>query len=302
MQPYSGKTNGVSWETTFSTDVKFKCQHCGYCCINSNVILFDKDIEQIKESGIKDFVEPSHRGFRIIGSDKKECMFHKNKCRIYKIRPIVCREYPFKVTFYSKNKAYVDLIYSCPAIMKREFEKQNNVDFYKLVENRVVNSTIIFELDKKIKTIEKQIDKKQWRKKIKKLTQMNDLIDLSNNKLKFVNKINLKVKRKNMDEKAKKVFMDYLLNFFDRKTTILDFYMGYSYLNKRKIKISVKELQNELGKRIILPLQFFALQISKGKTITEKDAKQTIFTLDCSLFTPMGSIVPGVLKKTKFFK
>lgn len=344
MQGYSGNIDGVSWKTTFSQNVKFKCQHCGYCCINSNVLLTKEDINRIKKEVKKDFIELSKNGFRIIGTDKKECLFHKNnRCSIHNTRPVICQEYPFKVTFLSKNTAYIDLIYSCPAVIKKEFDKTNKVDFNELVKNKVSNLDIEFELAEKISEVEKRLNSKKWVEKVEKLNEVGDLLDLfavfspeekpsfdffikkfytiyinylednppyqainlKNNRLYFIDNIKPgRIERKKMDKEAKRAFIDYLKYFFRRKTTVLDFYCGLNRIRMQGKSIPIEELQEEIAKRLILPLQFFSLIISeknKNTTITEEDAKETIFTLDCSLFTPMESIVLGVVRKTKFF-
>lgn len=87
--------------------LKGKCKKCGACCRN---ILFSTKEGYIKDEKI--FLEMQkkyryYRNFRIKGKikDKQdfqngaltfECKFisDKNKCRIYWIRPMFCRDYP----------------------------------------------------------------------------------------------------------------------------------------------------------------------------------------------------------------
>lgn len=344
MQGYSGSIGGVNWKTTFSQNVKFRCQHCGYCCINSNVLLTKEDMKRFRGETKKDYIELSKQGFRIVDTDRKECLFHKNsRCSIYSIRPAICREYPFKVTFLSKNTAYIDLIYSCPAVIKKDFDEINRIDFNELVKNKKSGLEIEFELAGKERDMEKKLNSRRWEEQIEKLNNLRDLLDLfavfspgekpnfdffikkfytiyvnylennppyqainlKNNRLYFIDSIKIgRMERKKMDSEAKRVFIDYLKNFFRRKTTVLDFYCGLTRIKMQGKRASAGELQREVARRIILPLQFFALVISeknKSETITERDAKETIFALDCSLFTPMDSIMPGVMRKTKFF-
>ena len=87
--------------------IKGKCKRCGACCRN---ILFSTQEGYIKDEAIFKKMQkkyPYYRNFKISGivKDKKdfqngaltfECKFisKNNKCKIYPIRPIFCRDYP----------------------------------------------------------------------------------------------------------------------------------------------------------------------------------------------------------------
>ena len=87
--------------------IKGKCKRCGACCRN---ILFSTQEGYIKDEEIFKKMQkkyPYYRNFKISGivKDKKdfqngaltfECKFisKNNKCKIYPIRPIFCRDYP----------------------------------------------------------------------------------------------------------------------------------------------------------------------------------------------------------------
>ncbi|MFO8015729.1 MAG: YkgJ family cysteine cluster protein [Candidatus Woesearchaeota archaeon] len=79
----------------------FKCRNCGYCCMQI-VLLSKKDIERIKEAGYdeREFVEEDALGRKRIRMKNYYCYFlglHKGEtfCRIYHVRPKICRDYPF---------------------------------------------------------------------------------------------------------------------------------------------------------------------------------------------------------------
>ena len=136
IQPYKGSLeidgNLVEWETTFDQSIKFKCTNCGYCCDSSNVILSFEDIPNIPV----EFQELRDDGkVYIKGTDHARCPFLTTNtlCSIYEKRPYVCREYPFKVSFVSKNKAYIDLIHACESIVKEDYLPDNEIDFSFLV-------------------------------------------------------------------------------------------------------------------------------------------------------------------------
>jgi len=320
---YSGETCGVKWISTFSTDVKFKCQNCNFCCTGANVNLLGDDISKID----KKYLEEHEHGFSLKQKKDGKCIFLKENCTNYKNRPIVCHEYPFKVTFVKPNLAYIDLMYSCAGVIKRDWSHENTVDFNELVKSKIgidisrLNSDFSLNWTKinnfsnlldvyKIFALDEQVSFDYFEKKFSRFYNSYLLnnspyqsLNLTNNKLYYLE--NFKITEKSMTEGAKTIFRDYINNFWQRKTTILDFFYALDYLKKANVKISIPELKIQVAKRIVLPLQYFSLaiaDINKNDLITEKDAKETIFALDCSLFTPMDSIAPGVFKNNKFFK
>lgn len=85
------------------TKNSFKCKRCAECCKYTIVKLFKEDIERIKKAGYKEdfFVRyDSHIKSPVLRNEKGSCVFLEKKkgkyqCKIYDIRPRVCRLYPF---------------------------------------------------------------------------------------------------------------------------------------------------------------------------------------------------------------
>ena len=80
---------------------KFKCRNCGYCCTQI-VIPTKKEINQIQKAGYdpEDFLERDRNKRQRIKMKNYYCYFlglskGETFCRIYHIRPKVCRQYPF---------------------------------------------------------------------------------------------------------------------------------------------------------------------------------------------------------------
>jgi Fe-S-cluster containining protein len=85
----------------------FICKRCGECC-RHYVLVSRKEIESIKKLGFEDisFVIDSpydkrRNCLKMVGND---CMFlcydgKKTFCKIYEVRPTICRTYPF----FNKN-------------------------------------------------------------------------------------------------------------------------------------------------------------------------------------------------------
>lgn len=86
------------------TPKNFKCDRfCGECCKKLLVQVDNKESENIKKLGYKDFLfkDPFNNRFFLKKDEKGWCIFlDKNKegkysCRIHKNRPKICKEYPF---------------------------------------------------------------------------------------------------------------------------------------------------------------------------------------------------------------
>ena len=96
-----------------------KCIDCGVCCLNTEMILFDFDIEQIKKNTYKDIVidEICHKnedGVYQLNNINGHCVFfdiNTKKCQIYDYRPKGCRFYPM-IYDISKQKCIIDK--DCP--------------------------------------------------------------------------------------------------------------------------------------------------------------------------------------------
>ncbi|MBN1215698.1 MAG: YkgJ family cysteine cluster protein [Candidatus Lokiarchaeota archaeon] len=124
---------------------RFECENCGRCCIDKETIvnitffdikriysklkltidelihilgfyIFDKPLSQ--DTLLKMVISPiiTEKGFAFLGLRKLEnnyCFFfdkEEKKCRIYEIRPDICRIFPF--SFEYKDKDVINIIYS----------------------------------------------------------------------------------------------------------------------------------------------------------------------------------------------
>jgi len=99
------------------TPESFKCERCTDCCKHLVVKLCKKDISRIEEKGYKDFFVYDKRiKGNVLKHKNFKCVFlGKKNCKIYSIRPKVCREYPFVVA---------DEVWSCkPQTLGNLFKK-----------------------------------------------------------------------------------------------------------------------------------------------------------------------------------
>ncbi|MBI2546745.1 YkgJ family cysteine cluster protein [Candidatus Woesearchaeota archaeon] len=325
--PYTGTLeidgNLVEWETTFDQSVKFKCTNCGYCCDSTNVILGFEDIHNIPE----ELQELRDDGFTYIkGTDHAACPFlTKNTlCSIYEKRPYVCREYPFKVTFVSKNKAFIDLIHSCESIVKEDYLPENEIDFSYLVRKSYYKQLLSEkpELSKELLAEAEIIhilgQPYNWEEIKARLfallmktgfSKPYKTMDLFTNKFYFIaakgssvtaahKEIPLaQLQDKMLTGEAKQLMHRYIAMLFTRKLTQVDFAAALHILNEQN-SMSSKELQRRAINRIYLTMLFFLNIIAEKNshnTITSQDVKEAIFLLDATFLAPMEGIIAPLL-------
>ncbi len=108
-------------------NMRFECQRCARCCGDTshrgrNLLLTKNEVEEIStRSGLNplSFSTPVTQKGQYEYKMKKrggKCVFLDGKaCRIYDVRPIICRFYPFSMC--KKDKKYVfDFAEDCPGI------------------------------------------------------------------------------------------------------------------------------------------------------------------------------------------
>ncbi|MFX1371785.1 MAG: YkgJ family cysteine cluster protein [Promethearchaeota archaeon] len=99
--------------------MKNKCESCGKCCINTEMILSQQDIDLIiqnypKKLEEEEFIFKNQNGFFQLKNSIEKCVFFDNnlmKCKIYKSRPQGCRFYPM---IYDTSKKKCTLDKDCP--------------------------------------------------------------------------------------------------------------------------------------------------------------------------------------------
>jgi len=77
----------------------FHCNRCGHCC-GFNIILTQKDIDKIKETGAeeKEFLD-NKLGIKMLKKKNGKCVFMRMEdqsatCSIYEARPVICKRFP----------------------------------------------------------------------------------------------------------------------------------------------------------------------------------------------------------------
>ena len=127
------------------------CENCGKCCLETEMILSQQDIELIKKSypnnlRKQDFVFKTNNAQFQLKNIEGYCVFfdYSSKiCNIYKYRPQGCRFYPL---IYDINEGKCELDEDCPRTSlfynnKQEFKTgcQNLKTFLKKQLNMKIN-------------------------------------------------------------------------------------------------------------------------------------------------------------------
>ncbi|MBU0762945.1 MAG: YkgJ family cysteine cluster protein [Candidatus Altiarchaeota archaeon] len=90
----------------------FRCQMCGNCCRFRVTPLTSKDIKRLEDAGYNNFYVV--KGEAMIKRVRGKCFFLRDdRCTVHKVRPDVCREFPF---FETWGMGYAQKASFCPAL------------------------------------------------------------------------------------------------------------------------------------------------------------------------------------------
>jgi Fe-S-cluster containining protein len=113
------------WRYFFDAGIRFECQRCGACCTG------DPGIIRISGPEIRvlaDFLKmstpdltrihlrPIASGFSIAEEANGNCRFYNQGCRIYPVRPLQCRTYPFWFSQMRSMQQWGKTLCECPGI------------------------------------------------------------------------------------------------------------------------------------------------------------------------------------------
>jgi Fe-S-cluster containining protein len=124
-------------EFEYPKDVGFVCNKCAQCCGDTedtvrHVLLLKTDATRISNEILLDCHEFAEviSGFEPYVYEMKKtengkCLFLKNnRCTIYKVRPLICRFYPFELKNLGNNKYQFSYTNKCPGVGKGSYLKR----------------------------------------------------------------------------------------------------------------------------------------------------------------------------------
>lgn len=136
----------------YPTNIRFMCDRCAKCCGDTknkvrSILLLKRETERIAKKtskNIEDFAEKLEGAQPYVYLMRKtaegKCVFLKEGlCSIYRMRPLICRFYPFQLENTKNGKFKFTYTNECPNIgkgpklRKRFFEKLFR-EFMKVME------------------------------------------------------------------------------------------------------------------------------------------------------------------------
>jgi Fe-S-cluster containining protein len=122
----------------FDDGLRFECQRCGACCDGAPGLVWVDAAEAdaivaffvaAAAESAEDFLRPHGRGFAIRERADGRCWFYDQGCRIYPLRPMQCRIYPFWLTNLRSQHRWQAAARQCPGIGKgRLYTRQEILD------------------------------------------------------------------------------------------------------------------------------------------------------------------------------
>ncbi|MEM3536549.1 MAG: YkgJ family cysteine cluster protein [Candidatus Bathyarchaeia archaeon] len=116
----------------YPRNVRFRCLKCAKCCGDTEtrvrrILLLKCEAERIAEAMSKpivEFAQETEGHAPYVYEMKKtqrdgKCVFLKNeRCTIYRLRPLICRFYPFELIIVEEGKHEFRFTMECPGMGK----------------------------------------------------------------------------------------------------------------------------------------------------------------------------------------
>lgn len=120
----------------FDAGIRFECQRCGACCtgapgiirISGPEIRILADFLKISASDLtRMHLRPIASGFSIAEEVDGACRFFDQSCRIYPVRPLQCRIYPFWFSQMRSRRQWEKTLRQCPGIGSGTFYSRERI-------------------------------------------------------------------------------------------------------------------------------------------------------------------------------
>jgi Fe-S-cluster containining protein len=128
ITPEMEKDLNLAYDICIKYKENFPCEMCGRCCHQANIVVRPEEVDPIASATgiplhefVTKYLKKTPDG-RLLFSKTDPCAFltKENKCRIWKDRPEVCRDFPYAVSMFM-SRVYIALT-------------QDDVDILELIE------------------------------------------------------------------------------------------------------------------------------------------------------------------------
>ncbi|WP_054033700.1 YkgJ family cysteine cluster protein [Desulfatitalea tepidiphila] len=112
-------------KTFFETGLSFECKRCGKCCTGAPGTIYAASGEIGPIAGylglsvsdlIQGYLYPYKNSFSIKEDDHGNCLFYREGCTIYSVRPHQCRTFPFWFRNVRSESRWREAARQCPGI------------------------------------------------------------------------------------------------------------------------------------------------------------------------------------------
>jgi len=149
ISPEMEKDLDMAYDICMSYKDNFPCEMCGRCCHQPNIAILPEEVDPIATAAgiplhvfIGKYIVRTSDG-RLLFSKTDPCAFlnEENRCRIWKDRPEVCRDFPYAVSMFmgrvyialtNENADIIELIdymdesWPCTKVIKNDISKKVN--------------------------------------------------------------------------------------------------------------------------------------------------------------------------------
>lgn len=117
----------------FDKGIRFECQKCGACCTGEpgTIYVARDEVSQIahflnisENAHLQEYLYPFRDSYSVREAKDGDCLFFKDGCTIYPVRPSQCRDFPFWLDNLRSENNWRKVSAECPGIGKgRLFQK-----------------------------------------------------------------------------------------------------------------------------------------------------------------------------------
>lgn len=109
----------------FDQGIRFECQGCGQCCCGApgvirvtmeEIVRIAEHLSTSSYAILETCVFPYESAFSIRERTDGSCLFYETGCRIYPVRPLQCRTFPFWFNNMRSEKKWEQTCRQCPGI------------------------------------------------------------------------------------------------------------------------------------------------------------------------------------------
>ena len=116
ISPEMEKDLDLAYDICISYKDGFPCEMCGRCCRQPSIIILPEEVDRIADAAkiplnefVSRYIKRTSDG-RLLFAKTDPCAFlnKDNRCRIWKDRPEVCRDFPYAVSMFM-SRVYIAL-------------------------------------------------------------------------------------------------------------------------------------------------------------------------------------------------